>query len=54
MNYGKKQVQEKIDHITNPAARQKIRFKMFLVSLLVCLFFGGVLFFAIIVIGSFS
>ena len=54
MNYGKKQVQEKIDHITNPEARQKNRFKMFLVSLFVGLFVGGVLIFASIGIGAFT
>ena len=53
MNYGKKQVDSKIEYITGPDARQKNRFKMFLVTTAMAVIIGGVLIFASIGIGAF-
>ncbi|MBQ9910362.1 MAG: transglycosylase domain-containing protein [Lachnospiraceae bacterium] len=53
MNYGKKQVDEKIEYITGPDARQKNRFKMFLVTTAIAVIAGGVLILASIGIGAF-
>ena len=54
MNYGKAQVQDKIEYITGSEARQKNRFKMFLVSTFVAVVAGAVLIFASVGIGAFT